>query len=235
MCFNQKYSAAFALMGTVALALVWKNKKLGHNLLFVPLIFYTIMELLQTVQYSYVNSCNKVNRFLTEISYLLVVVQPIMWNLIFLFKKRSVRLTDVQRGILICAVTLCGVWIVAHFLRRFNFYGKNLSKENESLSEITSGPKTCTFKKEDEHLYWTYEIFSNPGMDANWFMYLVLWFIPGFMIPGERSTVLFLLAGFLASWAYVKINNHTRHITPSLWCLTSAPTLALNVAYALMF
>jgi len=229
MCFNQKYSAAFAVLGAMATALIWFKKGVGHNLLYVPLMFYTFMEILQTVQYNYVNACDGINRALTEVSYILILVQPVMWNLIFLYKKRSPPLAPIHQGIIVCAIALCLTWMLAHVLRRLSTYGKRADGE-----EIASGPKTCTFKKDDEHLYWTYELFSNPGMDANWFMYLALWFIPGLLIPGETATIAIIMAGFLASWAYVKINNHTRHITPSLWCLSSGPTLVMNVVYALL-
>lgn len=232
MCFNAKYSATFAALG--ALATYWAytskdtSKSVGHNLLYIPLAFYTFMEILQTVQYSYVNECDSMNQFLTEISYVLILVQPIMWNLIFLFKKRSISLLGSHRGILICAIALCAVWILAHVFRRFQWYGH----KNHVGEEIVSGKKTCTYKNDGEHLYWNYELFSNPGMDANWFMYLALWFIPGLLIPGEGLTILTLVGGFLASWAYVRYKNQTSHIIPSLWCLSSAPTLILNVAYA---
>ena len=234
MCFNQKYSATFAVLGAASAAFFLfrqhKGKPLGHNLLIVPLIFYTIMEILQTIQYSFVNNCDTTNRILTEFSYLLVVVQPIMWNIIFLLKKRSVPLNGVARGILICAIVLCGVWIVGHGLRRLPFYGRQPDRHDE----ITEGPKTCTYQNEGEHLYWNYNLFTFPGGDANWFMYVALWFIPGLLIPGERSTIAMLAAGLLGSWMYVKYKGQTSHIIPSLWCLTSAPTLAMNVLYSLL-
>ena len=229
MCFNQKYSALFATLGAMATVAVWFKKGAGHNLLYIPLIFYTFMEILQTVQYNYVNVCDETNRFLTEIAYVLILVQPLMWNMIFLHKKRSPPLSGHYKGIIVCAIVLCLTWILAHVLRRFSFYGKK--NDND---EITSGDQICTFKKEDEHLYWTYELFTKPGMDANWFMYMALWFIPGLLIPGETMTIAWLAAGFIGSWAYVRMKGHTHHITPSLWCLSSAPTLVMNVAYSLL-
>ena len=229
MCFNQKYSAVFAIMGIISLLVVKKKSSLLH----IPIIFYTIMEILQTIQYSYVNNCDSTNRLLTEISYLLIIVQPIMWNLIFLY--RSSPLTNYNKGILYCAIVLCAIWILAHVMRRFKNYSNNYkSKDNDHNPEITAGNNTCTYKKDNEHLYWNYELFSNPGMDANWFMYLMLWFIPGLLIPGEKLTIFAIMAGFFGSLLYVKSNNHTKHITPSLWCLTSGPTLALNVLYSFL-
>ena len=226
MCFNQKYSASFALLGLFSLYFFNKNKKYyENNLLYIPLIFYTLMEVLQTAQYNYVNQCDNImNKLLTEISYILVVVQPFMWNMIFLYRQRKIKLTDFHKGILYCGIILSLIWIIAHIFRRFSFYGND-----EYVNEVTQGKETCTYKKDNEHLYWKYKYNSVYGMDANWFMYLVLWFIPGLLIPGEFLTILTLVLGFALSYMYIIYNSHTRDITPSLWCLTSGPTLFLNI------
>ena len=230
MCFNQKYSATFAILGIISLLVIRNNPPKGNNLLYIPIIFYTLMEILQTFQYSYVNKCDSMNKFLTEISYILILVQPLMWNLIFLFKKRNPSLTSFHIGILYCAVVLCIIWILAHVLRRFKAYSSyNPSKYKNEMNELTSGSNTCTYKEDNQHLYWNYELFSQPGIDANWFMYLALWFIPGLLVPGEKITIFTLVAGFVGSFLYIKFKNHNRHIVPSLWCLSSGPTLALNV------
>ena len=239
MCFNQKISGMLALFGTLILALVYKypnknNSKNNH--LYVAIIFYILMEILQTIQYSFVNNCDNINRFLTEISYVLVIVQPLMWNWIFLHKYRTNKLKNVQKGIMQLAIVLCIVWIFANVLRRFRFYSTlNLSKNDSNLNnEILTGSKTCTYKKDDEHLYWNYEMFSIPGGDANWFMYFVLWCIPGLLI-NEYVSIFGIFIGLILSYLYVKFKNHTYHIIPSLWCLISIPTLMINVFTYIMF
>ena len=134
MCFNQKYSASFALLCLFSLYFFNKNKKYyENNLLYIPLIFYALMEVLQTVQYNYVNQYDNImNKLLTEISYILVVVQPFMWNMIFLYRQRKIKLTDFHKGILYCGIILSLIWIIAHILRRFSFYGND-----EYVNEVT--------------------------------------------------------------------------------------------------
>ena len=78
MCFNQKYSATFAILGIISLYIFKKFPNKGNNLLYIPIIFYTCMEILQTIQYNYVNNCDSMNKFLTETAYILIIVQPIM-------------------------------------------------------------------------------------------------------------------------------------------------------------
>ena len=46
------------------------------------------MELLQGIQYYYVNQYfNKMNIILTECAYLLVIVQPLFWNIYFYYNS----------------------------------------------------------------------------------------------------------------------------------------------------
>ena len=70
MCFNQKYSATFAILGIISLLVIRNNPPKENNLLYIPIIFYTLMEILQTFQYSYVNKCDSMNKFLCCCLYL---------------------------------------------------------------------------------------------------------------------------------------------------------------------
>jgi hypothetical protein len=229
MCFNQKISGSLALFGVVLLVLNHKYPSKDNNYLKIIIIFYTLMETLQTIQYSLVNNCDSVNRFFTEISYIFVIVQPLMWNWIFLHKKRTNKLKNVHKGILQLAIVLCAIWIFANILRRFKFYSNyNPSKNNDNLqNETLTGSTTCTYQKNDEHLYWNYEMFSIPGADANWFMYLVLWCIPGLLI-NEFISIFGIFIGLFISYIYIKVKKQSHHIMPSLWCLISIPTLLIN-------
>jgi len=234
MCFSQEYSISFAILGIISLIIFKNNKNLVHNLGYIPIIFYTIMEIVQALQYSYVNECNNpINRLLTEAAYILVLVQPLMWNYIFLKKKNKLR-TKFHEGILYCAIVLCIVWIIGHVIRRFDFYGSNEHlHEHDKFSEMMQGTKTCTYKNPNEHLYWKFKINSIYGLNANWFMYLILWFVPGLLVPEGLLSVSLLFLGALFSWLYVVYKNQSKHIFPSLWCLTSSPYMFVGLLYSL--
>jgi len=74
-------------VGLLTAAWIAKDPK-SEKLFLVPLLFYSLMEFLQTVQYFYVNQCSSAtNTFLTEIAYVLVIVQPLMWNLFFYYRS----------------------------------------------------------------------------------------------------------------------------------------------------
>ena len=124
MCFNQKYSLSFALMGILTLCIIKKYPEKFNNLSHFPIIFYIIMELLQTIQYNYTNNCdNIINRLSTEFAFILVIVQPLMWNYIFLNEERKIPLDQTKKGMLYLAIILSLVWIIFYTLRRFSFYG----------------------------------------------------------------------------------------------------------------
>ena len=215
MCFNQKYSFLFTILGLLSYK-ISNGKNHSHKII----IFYTIMELLQTIQYIHVNKCNKINSFLTEIAYILVIVQPLMWNYIFLQRQKNTY----YKGILYCAVILCGVWIIGNLLRRSKSYSKN-----NFNNEIMQGTKNCTYRKKDEHLYWNLKFYNNPGFDANWFMYFILWIVPGMIVPGNHLGIFGILVGMIGSYFYLSYKRQTFHIFPSLWCLTSVPTIFLSL------
>jgi len=230
MCFSQEYSGSFALFGLISLYIFKDNKKIKENLLFIPIVFYTIMEILQTIQYSFVNQCeNPINRYLTELAYILILVQPIMWNILFLKKKNKLR-TNFHEGILYLGIILCAVWMLGFIFRRFDFWG-NMPPENIDNQEGCQGTKVCTYKNKGEHLYWNFDLRNRPGLDANWFMFFCIWLIPLFLIPGEKVLFSSITSGLLFSYFYTLYKKQNRHILASLWCLISSPTLFVAVIY----
>mgnify|MGYP007034287108 FL=1 len=59
------------------------------NPVSLPLAFYVAMELLQYKQYDTLDKCNNENKTLTRLSYVLVWLQPILWNWQFYQMERS--------------------------------------------------------------------------------------------------------------------------------------------------
>jgi len=153
-----------------------------------------------------------------------------MWNMIFLFNKNN-KLTNFHKGILYCAIILCVVWMIGNVLRRFSFYSDYSPALDGDPSSTMHGSNTCTLQNGGEHLYWNFVFYSNPGMNANWFMYIMLWFIPGLLIPGEMESMITIISGFILSNMYVRYKKQTGDIAPSLWCLSSVPSLFIYIIY----
>ena len=89
MCYNSEISFSFATVGILTTAYIYAYKSdLTKTGIQYILLFYAFMELLQGFQYFFVNQCsNAVNVFLTEVAYILVIVQPLMWNSFFYFNS----------------------------------------------------------------------------------------------------------------------------------------------------
>ena len=85
MCFNSPMSFSFATIGFLVTAYILRYnaalKKTGFHYI---LIYYSLMELLQGIQYFFINQCENLwNIYLTEFAYVLVIFQPLIWNLFY--------------------------------------------------------------------------------------------------------------------------------------------------------
>ncbi len=85
MCYTPSMSFGLFITGVIFTYFFYVNKKIIKDEYFYMIVlFYSFMELLQTIQYFYVNQCdNPINVILTNIAYLHVIVQPLMWNTYF--------------------------------------------------------------------------------------------------------------------------------------------------------
>ena len=50
MCFNKEYSFTYSIIGLVIIRIMQNNPDKFHSLSHLPVIFYTIMEITQTIQ-----------------------------------------------------------------------------------------------------------------------------------------------------------------------------------------
>ena len=105
------------------------------------------MELLQGVQYYVVNQCSNIwNIYLTEFAYLLVILQPFMWNLFYYLNSNNF-----EKPIFITAIWLSIIWMIVNVLSRI-LYDKNKNPQTNKDSVFASD-KVCT-KRKLTHLYW---------------------------------------------------------------------------------
>lgn len=176
------------------------------------LLFYTLMELLQGVQYYFINQCsNWINVFLTEIAYVFVLLQPTMWNLFYYMNSNNY-----DKNIFLPAIWISIVWIIVQILSRV-LYDKNADPQTKKNSVFASD-KVCT-KKKLTHLYWEWTSANFGELNANFLTYLLIWFIPGLISTKFRSSSLILLLScIIAGIAAIEPFTFT-----SLWCYVSIP------------
>ncbi|MCD4674684.1 MAG: DUF5765 domain-containing protein [Desulfobacula sp.] len=84
MCWSGEASAVLATIGlgsTVYMAVKKEKKEL-----WVPLGYFTLMELLQAVTYSYIDQCdNPVNQVLTLLGFIHISFQPFFINMVSMY------------------------------------------------------------------------------------------------------------------------------------------------------
>lgn len=214
MCYSPQMSAAFAIIG-LALALYFYRRRKQTCFLWAIFLFYAGMELLQTFQFKTLNQCdNKENQTLTLIAMVFVLVQPFLWNWYGYSCKSD---NSFQRGVFTLGMVLSGLWIVGYLYR----YGKWTKDDGEDMLQ---GP-LCTRKEGDGHFFWSFPVSGDNTVSANFFMYLMIWFVPLFFGRGGVVTGLAFVTG--AALAFVLSKD--KRAFASTWCYLSIPILVMGL------
>ena len=179
------------------------------------------MELLQGIQYYYVNQCsNKINIILTECAYVLVILQPLIWNIYYYFNSDKY-----DKYIFITAIYLYICWIIVNIYGRLT-YDKNKSPQTQDNS-VYASDKICT-KKNKTHLYWEWTSANYRDLNANFLTYLLLWFIPALISNKHRITSIILIISALVG-AYITYLSKEPYIFTSVWCYISVPIVLIII------
>ena len=83
MCWSFSASIIFTTIGL--LASIYLIKKRDDKFLWIPLIYFSMMELLQVFAYLFLNQCDlPINQIITYLSYLHIVFQPFFINMVLM-------------------------------------------------------------------------------------------------------------------------------------------------------
>ena len=228
MCFTYGWSIALSVGGTALTAYAFRDAALRETGYAYLCLFYTGMEVLQLALYHDLNRCGSpYNRTMTEVGFVLVVVQPALWNLYFL--RNAVA---AARPAFTLATALAVVWIAG-------FVGRRLVGLPGVDFEVTSTLETCTVKgPRNLHFAWGWVLRRWGGLEANWFMYLSVWFVPQLLffqtdddgiVPSGVGSAVIVGSGLVVS-LILSSTIGTLHEIPSTWCLMSVPILAVPVS-----
>jgi len=181
------------------------------------------MEILQGIQYYYVNQCNNpTNKILTEFAYILVLLQPLMWN--FFYYKNT---TGCDKKIFITAIILSLCWMITSLLTRIFYTKENRIKWEESVYATDS---VCT-KKDKGHLYWQWTSANFFDLNPTMLMYILVWMVPA-LISKHRNISIILLTSLFISLLVSYYKNEVTTIT-SLWCYVSVPIVLIVIFYTI--
>ena len=217
MCYNSEMSFTFGTIGIIAIIYIYfSENKIKHTGIQYILIFYTLMEILQGIQYFYINQCSNIwNKILTEIAYLLVILQPLIWN-VYYFSNSNFC----DKNIFITAIWFSIVWIVVNVLSRL-LYDKNIFYNMTKQSSGFASNNVCT-KQKKTHLYWEWTSANFHDLHPNFFSYLMIWFIPALISTKFRITsIIVIISALMAAVASVYVKEVFTF--SSLWCYVSVP------------
>jgi len=231
MCYSTPMSFSFAISGILTSYYIYFYNNFNYSYLPMLLLFYSTMEIVQGVQYYYVNQCsNTTNIVLTEFAYLLVLLQPLMWN--FFYYKNSV---SSEKNIFLTAMVLCVSWIIVNVMTRIFYNKKNDTYKKGNVvgvmkfeDSMFGGDSVCT-KKQKTHLYWQWTSAKFYDLHPTMLMYVLVWFVPALISKKHRLTSLILILSFLIAGIVTYFTNEYFVFT-SLWCYISVP-IVLVVIY----
>jgi len=181
------------------------------------------MELLQTLQYQVTNECdNPINVFLTEVAYIFVIVQPLIWNMFF-----YANAAPNEALLFISGIALSSVWILFNVAGRILYTPENAQTRKDS---VFASNKVCTYR-DISHLYWKWKTANLADLNANFLMHVMIWFIPALISLTQRTTVYVGLAGAALSATYAAYVGQAEAFTAA-WCYISIPIVYLACAHS---
>lgn len=218
MCYSPEMSLGFALLGAIGIVYLRDSKK---RYISYVIFFYILMELLQTAQAYLVNDCeNKWNQLLTEVAYLFVITQPLLWN--FYFFNNS---TIAESGLFKAGIGLSIGWLLFNALGRI-LYGRY--KTQDESDSVFAGGQVCTYKGAS-HLYWKWTTANLGDFNATFIMHLLIWFIPALLSVSHRLTGIILILGAFLSALITSYMGDIKGLTAA-WCYISIPLIAIAIA-----
>lgn len=226
MCYGPTMSASLFVIGiSIAAYIMLYNPALRKTYIPMILFFYAGMELLQTVQYSLVNKCgDKLNYITTEIAYLLVIVQPLLWNFYFYLNS-----SQCEKNIFKAGMLLAVCWMFFNIASRVRYTKENALSNQMS---ILAGDQVCA-KQKAYHVYWEWTFANQSNFNANFLMYLMIWFIPALVSSQYMTSIILLLSAILSA---IMVNYLKEPFTiTSAWCYFSIPIVLVILLQSILY
>ena len=224
-------SFTLALAGLIGTVVTLMDPRLRGLFLFIPFAFYTGMEILQGIQYWHVNRCGDLaNAVSTEVAYVLVIVQPLMWNALYYLRTKGP-----DRSLFVVGMVMSLIWMGFSVAGRLlHGHPSYKARENDVHSYIQTGHELgCTMRGgPGKHLYWKWASADLRGVDANWLMYLMIWFVPALVSVAQRTNVAISVCAASVAFVVTAAFGTDMAEFASLWCMLSVPMLTFMLVDA---
>lgn len=238
MCFSQSMSYSFGLIGMISSYILYINK---YYYATVGVFYFSLMEILQGLQYSVIDECdNEINILLTYIAYLHISFQPVIVS-IWLYEFIDDKKKNLNFLKLIIGICFIGGILLAS--RVFIFEKDTLC--NPKI-EPTCGERTCSLSGK-YHIVWDFAMrapgtyYFTPSVALHFFLYCVPFLVLGIMLRNYKVIAMSLLTVILPFMIYIYINLYLYLIDKdkyvyyndknelgALWCFISIPYILLT-------
>ena len=215
MCFNIWISVVMLSIGLIATLFFLRKKE--SFLLWLPILYFSIMEALQAVQYLYIGKCFlPENQILTVVGAFHIAFQPLFINMFALYFIPK----NISRKILFPVFALC---IIGSSLLLVDIYPFEWADKCIPGHHLICGTNICTGYG-DYHLTWEMPInkFSNlPDL------FIVGYIFTAFLLPflyGSWKMNLFHI--FMGPIFAMSITSNPIE-WPIIWCLFSIGVLVI--------
>ncbi|MBU1974963.1 MAG: hypothetical protein KKG59_01015 [Nanoarchaeota archaeon] len=205
MCWSFAASIVFTTIGLlISIYLIWKKDD-PH--LWVSLIYFSLMELLQVFTYVYLNQCDlPINQMLTYIGYLHIAFQPFFMNMIMMHFIP----TKVRAKISGYVYAICFISAILMLIRAYPFVWAESCKTGGMLC----GAKLCSISG-NWHLAWSIPQ-NNFGLIFNMVYPFSVFVLP--LIYGSwKINIYQIIIGPVLALLLTTNSNEF----PAVWCLFS--------------
>lgn len=213
MCWSGEASAALATVGFASTAYV-AVKGEDRNL-WVPLAYFSLMELLQAFTYSVIDQCSlPVNQVLTLFGGLHIAFQPFFINMVSMHFIPEERRNKIAPWV----YAICFAGTIALLMRLYPFDWAGMC---QFKSDALCGERLCSVHG-NWHIAW--EIPLNGLWWLGWGYYL-----PAFILPIVYGSWRFTLYHILVGPALALTTTDNWNEWPAVWCLFSIGLLLLVI------
>ncbi len=213
MCWNGQASATLATVGLASTAYIaYKGEERS---LWVPLAYFSLMELLQAVTYAVIDLCGlPMNQVLTALGSLHITFQPFFLNAFamhFVPKPISQKISPFVYGV-------CFIGSILLILRIFPFDWAGTCNVGH---EPFCGERLCSVSG-NWHIAW-----EAPLNGLNWTNYG--YYLPVFVLPVIYGSWKFVLYHLIVGPSFARLLTDNINEWPAVWCLLSIGMLLVVI------
>ena len=179
MCWSIGITAFFSTIYIISIYvyILWKPKNYVQKILFS--CFFLVMELYQLSQWLFgdvinystgkQNKCSIINKNFTYFGFILIWLQPILFNVLGHITYRSKEIFKKMYfvNVPLFVIAVISIFIITEFKINSGY----------SRTDASYGFTTCTFIGKNHHLAWMFAG-AHPDYQANHLLYFILCVIP---------------------------------------------------------